>query len=502
MSQRTETKCNAFYNSLMAIGSWRPQTLWDTPLVAPAAALGLGVAIGAVAVLASPFLALASLLGATVVLAILREPALGMYGLVALAFLLPFAVVPARIGLQLTALDAILGLTIGATLLRALTRREKPALDVVTWLFVAVLGLALVSFILSLPFTGSSAEISRRLLKLFATMLLFPLTQRLVRNRRRLDGLLVAIMVFGAIEAALACVFYFLPRDTTVRLLSSLGPLGYPTGPDILRFLPGENDTFTDVLRATGTSIDPNVLGGELLLAGAVLLSQLFSAAPRLPRWLLAPMSALVVLGMLVSHSRSSWVGLAVALLALATLRYRKLWLALAPAAVAVAVLPAGRALYARVLSGFGGQDKAAGMRLDEYRNALEIISQHPLFGIGFGGAPAIDLAPGVSSQYLTVAETAGLPALLLYLAALALLLLPAARALLMTRLEAGLQTSLASLLTAVIAALVAGLFDHYFASTVFPHMVALFWLCCGLLWRAVRLSREAGGPATPQSDI
>ena len=82
----------------------------------------------------------------------------------------------------------------------------------------------------------------------------------------------------------------------------------------------------------------------------------------------------LAVLAMLMSHSRSSWVGLAIGLLLLATLRYRKVWLAIVPAGLAIALLPVGRALYGRVLSGFGGQDKAAGMRIDEYRNALEIV--------------------------------------------------------------------------------------------------------------------------------
>jgi hypothetical protein len=47
-------------------------------------------------------------------------------------------------------------------------------------------------------------------------------------------------------------------------------------------------------------------------------------------------------------------------------------------------------------------------------------------------------------------------------------------------------------LLAALVAALVSGLFDHYWASTVFPHMVALFWLCCGLLWRATELAPES----------
>jgi O-antigen ligase len=176
----------------------------------------------------------------------------------------------------------------------------------------------------------------------------------------------------------------------------------------------------------------------------------------------------------------------------LAILRYRRLWLGLLPAALLLALTPVGRALYGRVLSGFAGQDKAAAMRVDEYRNALEIIQQHPLIGIGFGSPPAIDLAPGVSSQYLTIGEALGLPALVLYLGLLAYLLVRAARALLFERPPAAQQSALGALLAALVAALVAGLFDHYWSSPVFPHMVALFWLLAALLYRAATPTANA----------
>ncbi len=48
-------------------------------------------------------------------------------------------------------------------------------------------------------------------------------------------------------------------------------------------------------------------------------------------------------------------------------------------------------------------------MRLNEFRNAIEIISRYPLFGIGFAQAPDIDLGAGVSSIYLALAERIGL---------------------------------------------------------------------------------------------
>lgn len=482
------------YNRLVVTRARSPNLAWSSPLLVAGAAIGLGLAIAATAVFGSPLVALAGLLGGVIALALFREPALGLYALVSLAYLLPFAVIPVRLGGQVTGLEALLGLMMVVTLVRALVRREHIQLGPPGWLLLAVLGLATFSFLLSLPYTGSIPDVGRKFFRLALAMLVFPLTMRLITEVRQVESLLRVLMLCAALEAALSLYLYSRPPDATVRLLSSLGPLGYPTGPEVLRYLPGENDTYSDVLRATGSSIDPNVLGGALMLAAAIMLSRLFSPQPLLARWALAPLSALTVAALVLSHSRSAWLGLAVALLALAVVRYRRLWLVLAPAALALMLVPVGRSLYGRVVSGFAGQDKAAAMRFDEYRNALEIVQQHPIFGIGFGAPPAIDLAPGVSSQYLTVAETMGLPALLLYLAVLAWLvggsLAVGAARLLRCPKGARLQPvsrvvgPLTSLQTALFAALVAGLFDHYFASTSFPHMVALFWFCCALLWR------------------
>ena len=487
------------YNLGVIAGVWKEYAGWASPAPAVVAAISLGLLLGLLAALGSPVLSTAGLLGVAGGLALLREPGLGLYALAGLTVLLPFAVIPARLGVQLTMLEAILGVMLGVVLLRALQRRRLDRPGPLVVLLIGVLLLAGLAFLLSLPFAGSSSEVGRKFFKLLLAMLAFPLTIALIQDRTRLERLVRLVMLLGGLQAVLAVALHLMPRDVMVRLLSTLGPLGYPTGDTILRFLPGENDTYTDVLRATGTVIDPNVLGGEMMLASALLLSQLFAPRPLLPRLLLITAGGLAVLAMLMSQSRSSWVGLAAGLLLLATLRYRKVWLAIVPAALAIALLPIGRALYGRVLSGFAGQDKAAGMRIDEYRNAFEIVAEYPLLGIGFGNAPAIDLAPGVSSIYLTVAETMGLPALVLLLTLLGLLLTRALRVVL-GRCERRLQGLAAGLLTALVAALVAGLFDHYFTSAVFPHMVALFWLYCGLLERTCTL---AGGkqPRSERSD-
>jgi polysaccharide biosynthesis protein PslJ len=485
---------------MMIVGSIRP---WPARLVGPAAAgfgIILGLAVGLVAVWLSPLAALGVVVALASGLLILRQPDVGLYCLIGLAYLLPFAVVPLRLGAQLTALEALLGLTLGATLLRALARQERPRVSGPTWLLVALLGLDAVSFLLSSPYAGGS-DVTRRVLKLALAMLVFPLSLRLVRSDAQINRLLAALCLLSALESATGLALYLLPHPTTIRLLSALGPLGYPTGDDVLRFLPGPNNTYSDVLRATGTSIDPNVFGGVLMLGAAVAITQCFASRPVLPRWLLLGCASMTVAAMVISQSRASWVGLAAGLLALATVRYRRIWLVIIPAALAVALTPFGRGLLGRVLSGFAGQDRAAGMRLDEYHNALEIVRQHPLLGIGFGAAPSLDLAPGVSSIYLTVAETAGLLALGVYLTLLAWLLLDGLHAL-MTVSDPAHQGALASLLTLLVAALVAGLFDHYFAGTAFPHAVALFWLGSALLYRATKLTPTDRSPWTSPAEL
>src|SRR5262249_49369500 len=143
------------------------------------------------------------------------------------------------------------------------------------------------------------------------------------------------------------------------------------TGNAVLRYLPGENNTYTDTLRAVGTSIDPNVLGGMLMLAAVLAAGHLLGARPAAPRVLLVGALVALIGGMALSYSRSSWVGFAVAVAYIAAFRSRR---ALALAALGGVVLlasPFGQAMLARLASGFAAQDPASALRLEEYRNAF-----------------------------------------------------------------------------------------------------------------------------------
>jgi O-antigen ligase len=281
-------------------------------------------------------------------------------------------------------------------------------------------------------------------------------------------------------------------------LLSRLQVIGYPTA-DVLRYVPGPNDTYTDRLRAIGTSVDPNVFGGTLMLALALIVVQW--AAPRrvYPRWILLVLALPTAAGLLLSLSRASWLGLATGLLLVGAMRYRRILVIGALVGVALLASPVGQDVVGRFVSGFSTADRATAFRVGEYANALTLLQRYPLLGIGFGSSPDIDVTAGVSSVYLLVAEQTGLLGLSMYVLALlstwwtGVSGLRQARAVPAPGDEAAAQMQglQMAFLAALSGALVAGLLDHYFANQAFPHAVALFWLYAAALVALRELNRE-----------
>ncbi|MGE5618004.1 MAG: O-antigen ligase family protein [Sphingomonadaceae bacterium] len=416
--------------------------------------------------------------------AILKWPQVGLLAFVAVANLLPFAVVPIRVVYSFTLVDITLSVLLVSWLLRVLTREWSLEGSVLDGFLLLYLGLAVVSFVLGLTYSISPERV-RLFLKSINSTLLFFSVINCVRSTETLRRVLSALLVGGLLASAAALVLLYLPAPTAERLLSSLGPLGYPTGPNVLRPIAD-----TEILRAIGTSVDPNVLGGLLMMASALLLAQALSPSPVLDRRLLWLALAPMVAALLLTHSRSALGGFVVAASLVGVLRDRRALILLLVAAVALPFIPQAQVLLGRLQSGLAFQDRAALMRLDEYRNALNTIATYPWFGIGFGETPSIDLFLGVSSIYLLIGQEMGLVGMTAFL-----LVIGAAA----WQIVAGLATApseesrglLLSLSAPLLAAASAGLLDHYYVNIVFPHMVGLFWLYVGLAMVAVRLQTK-----------
>jgi len=311
-------------------------------------------------------------------------------------------------------------------------------------------------------------------------VLLFFSVVNCVRTRQQFRFAIGALILGGGAAALVGVVLYVLPDELALRLLVTLGRIGYPTSGRVLRYV---EDDPEGLERAIGTSVDPNSFGGMLALIIALAAAQLFAERPVLPRWLLGSVVAVMGSTLLLTFSRAALIGVLAAAMYLATLRYRRLWWAMIGAGVLAMGLLIGLGMAGdfiqRFTEGVQFQDQAQQMRLAEFQNALNIIKRYPLFGIGFGQAPEIDLVAGVSSIYLTIAERMGLLGLAAFLAIMAAWFWRSLRA--ARQLDDERAAWVLGAQAGIVAALAVGLADHYFFNIEFSHMGALFWGCAGL---------------------
>jgi O-antigen ligase len=455
-----------------------------------AACIIVGLAAGALAAATSPLVALALPVALVGGLVLLSELQMSLLALIGVAYLLPSAAIPLNLGFNPTLLDVVLLAFFFVWFVRLATDpAEGLSGGLLDGLVLVFIGLACTSFFLS---TGVTQDILRRFAEIVLVLFFYFGVVNTVRTRQLLERLVAALILAAAAAAIIGLVLYVLPHDLANRLLNTLRILNYPTG-WVLRFI---NDDQTLAQRAIATSVDPNVLGGVLAMAAALTTGQLFSPRPVLRRALLLPAWGVMLLCLLLTYSRGSWVGLAAGLLFIATLKERRLWVLFLALGVVVLFLPQAEAFLGYLSSGVQMQDQATQMRLGEYKDAFKLIAQFPWFGIGFAAAPVIDLYRGVSSVYLLIAEEMGLLGLGTYLAIMAVFFWNGLRGL--GRLgDGGLRSILVGLLAAVLTALVAGVLDHHFLDINFPHVAALFWLNVGL---GIATMRVAGNQRPGES--
>jgi O-antigen ligase/polysaccharide polymerase Wzy-like membrane protein len=464
---------------------------------------GAAVLIGTIAAATSPLVPAAALFGLLIFAVICLRPFSGLWLFVAVVATLPFGVIPVPLGgAQLTLVDVVLIATFVAVGSRLAFGRMTVPLDLPGIALILLAVVAVAAFVAGSEVSPITPELVRRVGKLLASLLFFLIARALLSNPDRLVRLTRWLIVAGAVQAAIGALLMALSPLTQLNLLSRLQAIGYP-GSDILRYVPGPNDTYTDQLRAIGTSVDPNVFGGTLMLALALTVVQWASPQPVLRKSTLLVLAVPIAAGVLLSLSRASWLGLAVGLLLVGALRYRRILVLAVLGGLAVVASAGGQAFIGRFVSGFSTSDPATAFRVGEYSNALTLLSRYPLLGIGFGASPDIDVTAGVSSVYLLVAEQTGVLGLAMFVIALLTVWLMGMRKL-RDMDDERLQGIRAGFVAALSGALVTGLLDHYFANQAFPHAVALFWLYAAALVSASVLGQREPerAPATRASAL
>jgi O-antigen ligase len=460
------------------------------PASAAMLALLAGALVGGAAAL-GPLVAAAALLALVAGYTVLTSTSAGLLAVIGLMTLLPFGTLPFRAIITPSLLSLALAALLMVWVARLLAHGGEYELR------LTPLGLPLLGF---LGFTLFSLILGARGLpdtttlhnyaKFVLGVLLFFSVVNVVRTREHARLIMRAFILCGGAAALLGLLLVLLNDETALRLLVALGRLGYPTSGRVLRYVEDDPDGLE---RAISTSVDPNAFGGMLALILSLGAAQLFARRPVLPRPLLIGAVGAMGVALLLTFSRAALFGVIAAALYLATLRYHRLWWAMIGAGVLGAMLLAslgiGEAFVQRVVEGVQFQDQAQQMRLAEYQNALAIIARYPVFGIGFGAAPEIDLVAGVSSIYLAIGQRMGLVGLAAFLALVGFWFLHTIR-----RLPAMDDEAAAWLLgvqAGIAAALTVGLADHYFFNIEFSHMGALFWGSIGLGMAVERLEPE-----------
>ncbi len=459
--------------------------------------LWLGLGLGVTAVLAGlilafggPLAAAALLIAGTAGIIVLRDVEIGFWGVIAVVCLLPFATLPIDIGLTPTFLDVAIGAVVGIWLLRLATGQQR---RVVTAPITLPLIIFMLAAVFSFIFGLANGPLTPTLLRKFAELLLslgfVIVVVDYCRDWARLERLVKIIILAGAGASLIAIGLWLLPEDTANAFLNMLTRLGYPGG-WVIRYIE-ENPELAE--RAIGTSVDPNVLGGLLLMIGALAGPQVVAQRPFFPRWLAVGLFSVIFLALVLTFSRGAMVGLVAGLGFVALARYRRLIPYMAAAGLLFLLLPVAQEYIARFVEGIQGADLATQMRFGEYRDALTLIQRYPIFGVGFAGTPDIDLYLGVANVYFTIAQLMGLVGLGIFLAVMGTVLGYAFFNRHIFKASPLQDPVWLGLHGALIGGLVAGIFDHYLFNMEFHHAVTAFWLLVGLAVAATRLGSQQG---------
>ena len=462
----------------------------SNPLLTP---WGIGLLCGGTAVigglvlaLGGPLAALALLLAGIAAAIVLQNMEIGFWGVIAVICLLPFATLPIDIGVTPTFLDVALGAVMGVWVLRLATGRQR---SIVTSAITLPLLLFILVAIFAFIFGMGNGPLTSNLLRKFAELLL-SITFVIVvidycTTWERAERLVKVILLAGAAASAIGIGLWLLPDETANLLLNFLQRLGYPGG-WVIRYIE-ENPELAE--RAISTSVDPNVLGGLLLMLGGLAGPQLVAKEPLFPRTQTVVIIGLIFVCLVLTFSRSAMLGLVAGLGFVAVVRYRQLIPYMVVIGLLMLFLPFMQAYIARFIEGFQGADLATQMRFGEYKDAFILIRRYPLFGVGFAGAPDIDIYLGVASLYLTIAQVMGLFGLFFFLAIVATVFGTAFNARHWFKSHPRADGIWLGLHAALVGGLTAGVLDHYLFNLEFHHAVTVFWLFVGLATAVTRLA-------------
>ncbi|WP_017736416.1 O-antigen ligase [Pseudomonas sp. CBZ-4] len=433
-----------------------------------------GVLFGALALLLSPAKAFVAVIGLAGALTILRFPLWGLLLFALVATFMPYSTV--NLGIRTTVSEAILALTWGAVVWQRFLSRvpesprftQRPTDQMLMWLMLFSVFPFVVGQVITHADSSGLANWLRWLLNLSGVFL----AAKLLVERKHREALVIALLL-GTLAMLVLSIAVFVRTRSGAGIAPILGLFNYANF-DTLKF---GLEAMSSRMGSPWTH--PNAIGGIM----ALLLPLAFCYGMTEQGWkrgLGLGVACLGAAALLLASSRGAMVSLALVLLWMATRRVPYTGrLLMIGAALTVALVLAYPPLQDRLATIFSSSNASTEVRFDEYRMFPQAVAAYPL-GIGFKVDPPVPGTHllGISNLWLNYIYKIGILGMLLFVAVTVRWWREARPEKGPIRLTKDNALWLGTT-AGILAALVSGLFDHYFSFAVV--MVALFWLMVGI---------------------
>ena len=433
-----------------------------------------GVLFGALALLLSPAKAFVAVIGLAGALTILRFPLWGLLLFALVATFMPYSTV--NLGIRTTVSEAILALTWGAVVWQRFLSHmpesprftQRPTDQMLMWLMLFSVFPFIVGQVITHADSSGLANWLRWLLNLSGVFL----AAKLLVERKHREALVIALLL-GSLAMLVLSIAVFVRTRSGAGIAPILGLFNYANF-DTLKF---GLEAMSSRMGSPWTH--PNAIGGIM----ALLLPLAFCYGMTEQGWkrgLGLGVACLGAAALLLASSRGAMVSLALVLLWMATRRVPYTGrLLMIGAALTVALVIAYPPLQDRLATIFSSSNASTEVRFDEYRMFPQAVAAYPL-GIGFKVDPPVPGTHllGISNLWLNYIYKIGILGMLLFVAVTVRWWREARPEKGPIRLTKDNALWLGTT-AGILAALVSGLFDHYFSFAVV--MVALFWLMVGV---------------------
>ncbi|UWF52111.1 O-antigen ligase family protein [Pseudomonas sp. N3-W] len=442
-------------------------------------ALLLGLVFGVLLWALPPAKVIFVVIGLAVALTLVRKPLWGLLIFALLATSIPYTTL--ELGVRTTISEAVLGLTwvgvfwqsfIGKTRNLLLWRPTERAM---AWLML----FSIIPFLWGMIIIHAEGNGPVNWVRWLMNLSLLFMVPLLLRSDADRDKLVIALLL-GNLAMLLLSIFMFLKTRNAMSMIPILTDLKY-AHPEAVQ------DIFSaNYQRMASPWVHPNLTGGVLVLF--IPMALLYGWTQKgLRRALGLAVAVLGCAGLLLSISRGAILAL---VLVLIWLTYKRVpysgRIIGVGAAFAVALVMFYPPLQERLLTIFSATNASTEVRFDEYSKFPEVMARYPL-GIGFKIDPPVPGSglPGISNLWLNFIYKIGIPGMLLFVT-ITVLWWREVRPLALVRQVNPENALWLGCVAGLLAALLTGLFDHYFSFTFV--LIGLFWLLMGLSLQQVRL--------------